>query len=183
MLMIIVRILIANNLQSHHASAACAIRRWTMLCALSGWYSLSPLAKERAQQRAGAALVDAAVDLRSMMAGRLSENARAVLDAPGFRVIGAKIEAADARQRNRRRAHRAGLQRYVQVAIVELLAAEGSRAGAQHEHLGMRCRVAIGFDPVAAGGDDRTVRAQQDRADRDFAEPTGLLGRLKGQRH
>ena len=60
--------------------------------------------------RAGAALGDAAIDFRAVMTARLVEDARAVLDPAAFRVVGAEIEPADARQRDRRGAHRARLQ-------------------------------------------------------------------------
>ena len=52
------------------------------------------------------------------MAGRLAEDARAVLDPAAFGIGRAEVEPADARKRDGRRAHGAGLQRDVEVASV-----------------------------------------------------------------
>ena len=68
------------------------------------------------------------------MAGRRREEAHAVVDRAALGVGRAVIEPADARERDRRRAHRAGLERDMQVAVGEPLGAElavrrrGSRA-------------------------------------------------------
>ncbi len=66
--------------------------------------------EEIPQQRRGAALVDAAIDLGAVVAGGLAEDARALLDAAAFGVLGAEIEPADASKRDCLGAHRTGLQ-------------------------------------------------------------------------
>src|SRR5262249_56338676 len=82
-----------------------------------------PGGEKVAQQRRCVRLADAAVDLRPVQAGGGGEVAHAVLDRAAFRICGAVIEAADARERDRRRAHRAGLERDVEIAVNEPLAA------------------------------------------------------------
>ena len=69
-------------------------------------------------------LLDPAVDLRRVVAGRLIEDARPVLDAAALGIRCAVIEPADARERDRRRAHGARLQRHVEIAAGEPLRAE-----------------------------------------------------------
>ncbi len=113
-----------------------------------------------------------------MMAGRLVEDARAVLHPAALGVVGAEIEAADAGQGNRRGAHRAGLQRDVEVAAVELLLPERGGCGAQHQHLGVLRRVVLDLDAVAGFGDDHAVGPNEHRADRHLAAPTRREGRV-----
>src|SRR5579864_231513 len=94
--------------------------------------------KERAQQRGAAALVEPAINLWPVMAGRLVEDARAMLDTAALRVVGAEIKASDPRQRDRRGAHRTRFEGHVEIATVELFLPERHRPLAQHQHLGMR---------------------------------------------
>ena len=122
--------------------------------------------KEAAQQIAGFALADAAIDFRQVMASRLVENARTVLDAAALRIVGAEIKPADARQGDRCGAHRAGFERHVQIAAGQSLEPEPGGAVAQHQHLGMRGRIAVAFDPVPGGRDDDAGGIEQHRADR-----------------
>ena len=75
--------------------------------------------EEPPQQFAGARRVDAAIDLRAVMAGRLGEEARAVLDRAALGIAGAEIEPAQARERDRGGAHGAGLERDIEIAILE----------------------------------------------------------------
>src|SRR5882724_3159882 len=73
--------------------------------------SLSLRPEERLQQLARPHFADTAMDFRPVVAGRLPEDARPMLDAAPLRVKGAEIESADAGEGNRLRAHRAGLER------------------------------------------------------------------------
>src|SRR5579864_8002081 len=100
--------------------------------------SSPPLPEEAAQQLGPARLVDPAIDLRAVVAGRLLEEARAVLDGAALGIVGAEIEAADARERDRGGAHGAGLERDVEIALLEARPAALRRRVAQHQHLGMR---------------------------------------------
>ena len=90
-----------------------------------------------------------------MIAGRLVEDARPVLDAAALWVVGGEIEPADAGERDRGGAHRARLQRDVEIAIGEPFDAQPGGTGAQYQHLGVRGRIMITLDPVAGGGNDR----------------------------
>ena len=64
---------------------------------LRSW--LPPLLEEGPQQLARLAFGDAAIDLGLMVAGRLAEDARAVLDAAALGIGGAVIDAAAAGRR------------------------------------------------------------------------------------
>ena len=143
----------------------------------------SPPREEPPQQLGRLGLPDAAIDLRRVVAGRLREEARAVLDRAALRVVGREIEAADAGERDRARAHRTRLERHVEVAADEAVVAFRARGLAQSHHLGMRRRIAVAAGGVAGGGDDRAV-ADDDGADRHLAcsgRPPGLgEGRLHG---
>src|SRR6266851_3103167 len=144
---------------------------------------LPPRPKESAQEVAGGAFGDATVDLRAVVAGRLVEDPRAVLDPAAFRIVGGKIEPADPRQADRRGAHRAGLQRHVEIAAGEPLCAEPRGTFAQHQHLGMRGRVVVALDPVAGSGDDVPGDVDQHGADRHLARAAGRDSLIKGARH
>jgi cyclopropane-fatty-acyl-phospholipid synthase len=65
--------------------------------------------EEMAQQVGGGAFGNAAVDFGSVVAGRLVEDARPMLDAAAFWIEGAEIEPPDMREADRRGAHRARL--------------------------------------------------------------------------
>ena len=83
--------------------------------------------KKSSQQRRRLGLADAAIDLGPVQAGRRGEIAHAVLDRAALGIGGAVIEPPDAGERDRRRAHRAGLERHVEIAVDEPLAAERLR--------------------------------------------------------
>src|SRR5260370_227797 len=83
-----------------------------------------PRYKEFAHRLRSAALGDAGVDLGPVMAGRLVEDARTVLDTAAFRIVGGEIKPADAGKTDRRGAHRARLQGDIKIAIGEALRAE-----------------------------------------------------------
>src|SRR5262245_13978728 len=75
----------------------------------------TPQLEKVAQQRRGLAFPDAAIDLGPVQAGRGGEIAHAVLDRAALGIGGAVIDPSDAGERDRRRAHRAGLERHVEV--------------------------------------------------------------------
>src|SRR6267154_5208604 len=117
------------------------------------------------------------------MAGRLLEDARAVLDSAALRIVGGEIKPPDTSERYRRGTHRAGLQRDIEIAPGEPFHAEPGGAGAQGQHLGMGGRVMILLDLVAESRDDRTALIDQHRADRHLAA-LGRRPRLRErQRH
>ena len=124
--------------------------------------------EEIPQQRRRFALADAAIDLRPVMAGRRREEAHAVLHRAALRIGGAVVEPADARKRDRRRAHGAGLERHVEIAVGQPLRAERGGRLPDRQHLGMRGRVAVAQGAVAGARDHRTV-AHDHAADRHLA--------------
>ncbi len=83
--------------------------------------SSAPRLKERAQQLTRRPLADAAIDLRAMVAGRLGEEARAMLDGAALGIAGAEIEPAQPGEGDRRRAHGAGLQRDIEIGPLQPL--------------------------------------------------------------
>src|SRR3984893_8210598 len=144
---------------------------------------LAAVAKEGAQQLAGALLLDAAVNLGPVVGGRLLEEARPVLDCPALWVVGAEIKPAKASQADRRGAHRAWFEGDVEIAIGEVLGAEPRRTSAQHQHLGVCGRIAIGLDPVAGGGENAAVAIDEYGADRHLAARRRRFGFGKGECH
>ena len=117
-----------------------------------------------------------------MMAGRLREEARAMLDRAAFGIGRAEIEAADAGKGDGGGAHGARLERHIEVAIGEPLAAELGAGGADGEQLGMRGRVAQGERAVAGGCQHLAIGAHHHGADRHFAEVARAFGLVEGQR-
>ncbi len=144
---------------------------------------LTAVAKEGAQQLAGALLLDAAVDLGLVVGGRLLEHPRPVLDCPALWVVGAEIKPAQASQADRRGAHRARFERDVEIAIDKTHGAELRGAGAQHQHLGVCGRIAIGLDPVAGGGENAALAIDEHGADRHLAARRCRFGLGKGECH
>jgi len=144
---------------------------------------LTAVAKEGAQQLPGALLLDAAVDLGLVVGGRLLEQPRPVLDCPALWVVGAEIKPANAGKTDRRGAHRARFERDVEIAIDKTHGAELRGAGAQHQHLGVCGRIAIGLGPVAGGGEHLTLAIDEHGADRHLAARRCRFGLGKGESH
>ena len=93
------------------------------------------------------------------------------------------IAAQQASQGDRGGAHRARLEGNVEIALDKMLSAEPGRAGTQHQHFGMRGRVAIGLDPVAGGGEHTAFAIDQDGADRHLATGRRRLGLGESKEH
>src|SRR3546814_2894961 len=85
-----------------------------------------------------------------------------------LRIVGAVIEARDAGVGDRARAHRAGLQRHIEVAAVEALVAELRGGGANRDDFGVRGRIVRFARAVVAFGDELPA-LDHDRADRHLA--------------
>ena len=84
------------------------------------------------------------IDLRRMMAGGLREKARAMLHRAAFGIGRAEIKPADAGEGDGRGAHGARLERHIEIAVDQPLAAELRAGRADGKQLGMRRRVAQG---------------------------------------
>src|SRR3546814_9562928 len=66
--------------------------------------------------------------LRAVVAGRLLEDARAMVDAAALGIVGAVHQPAEPGKADRRRAHRTGLKRHVEIRLRQpLQAAVGDR--------------------------------------------------------
>jgi len=117
-----------------------------------------------------------------MVARRRREKPHAVLNRAAFGIGSAEVEPADTCEGYRRRAHRARLQRHMEIAVGEPLAAERARRRANGDELGMRGGVAIGKRTIAGAG-DHLVIAHDDAADRHLAMRTCGAGFLECDLH
>src|SRR5688572_29488996 len=80
------------------------------------WPDLALALEERLQQRRALHFIQTAEHFRPMMAGRLLEDLRAVLHATALGIAGGEDDAPEPGERDRGRAHRARLQRHVEIA-------------------------------------------------------------------
>src|SRR5215831_3211787 len=103
----------------------------------------APSTKEAAHELGRLVLADAAIDFRPMQAGRVGKIPHTVFDRSTLWIGRSEIEAADACERDRCRAHGARLQRHVEIAIEEPFVAELSRSLSDRQHLGMRSGVMV----------------------------------------
>jgi hypothetical protein len=87
-----------------------------------------------------------------VQAGRLLEQARTVLHGASLGVWRGVIDAGEAGMGDRPGAHRAGLQRHPQVAIVQPLLPQGSGGGANHQHFGMGSGIVQRARAIVRGG-------------------------------
>src|SRR3546814_20869286 len=75
--------------------------------------------------------------LRAVVAGRLLEDARAMVDAAALGIVGAVPQPAEPGKADRPRAHRTGLQLPVEIRLRHPLHAAAGRRGPDREQLGM----------------------------------------------
>jgi len=143
-----------------------------------------PRGEEVAQQGPRPALLDAAIDVRLMVAGRLLEPAGPVLDGAALGVVGAVIDPADAGEADGGGAHGAGFQGNIEIAIRQTRFAQFRRGSADGEDFGMGGRVGILLGTIAGGGQDQAGAAvDHHRAHRHFAALGRSLGLGKGAGH
>ena len=143
---------------------------------------LPPHLEKLLEQRRRLGLADRRIDLRHVVAGRLGKEPHAGIHRAALGIGGAVIEPPDPGERNRARAHRAGLQRDVEVAIDQPLGPDGLGRLPDRQNFGMRGRIAVGQGPVAGGG-DHLVTPDDDASDRNFAGFSGVFGRFERQIH
>ena len=104
-----------------------------------------------------------------------------VLDRAGHACLvvpRAKDHALQTRQNDRASTHRAGLEGYVERAIVQPPTIEFGGSFAYRENLGVSGRVLIADCSVAGGGDDRAI-ADNYGANGDFVALHGLAGKVE----
>ena len=99
---------------------------------------------------------------------RLLEQSRPMRRRATFGIGRAVIEPPDARMGNCARAHRAGLQRYVEIAAVQPIRAERSCGIADCGDFGMGGRIVIG-DRTVAAAPDNFASLHDDGTDGNFA--------------
>src|SRR5450755_675047 len=144
--------------------------------------SLPPHPEKILQQGRRLGFTDGRVHLRHMMAGWLPEEPHAGFHRAALGVGRAVIEPADARERDRARAHGAGLQRDVEVAIDQPLGADDLGRLPDRHDFRMRGGIAIGQGPVGGRGDDLVI-PDDDASDRHFAGFSSIFRRFQRQIH
>src|ERR1039457_2626575 len=90
-------------------------------------HALAPRGEEVAQQSRAFAFADAAIDFRPVMAGGLRKEPHAIFHRPAFWIARAEIKPPDTRERHCRRAHGAGLQRHIEIAVGKPLTTQRGR--------------------------------------------------------
>src|SRR5438270_6359900 len=100
-----------------------------------------------------------------MMAGGRGKKSHAGLDRAALRIGRAVIQPPDPRKRDRARAHRAGFESYVEVAIGQPLGADGLGGLPDRQYLGMGAWIAVGQGTVTGAGDDLMI-PHDDASDR-----------------
>ena len=83
--------------------------------------SCSPDGKERSQQFCRFHFSDSCIDFRNMVACWLRKKTSAMLDSAAFRIGCAIIQPFEPREGNGSRAHCAGFQRHMQIAVCKPL--------------------------------------------------------------
>ena len=114
----------------------------------------------------------------------MGKDPRAMRDAARFRIPGAIIELRNAGQRERRGAHRAGLERHIEaVAGGQAFAAQPRTGRAQREDLGMRRGIVELAGAIARPRHHLTLRIGDHRAHRHLAAGGGGARLLERDRH
>lgn len=119
-----------------------------------------------------------------MMAGRLLEPAGSMFDRAAFGVIGAVIDAADARETDGGGAHGAGLQGNVEIAVRQARLAYGLGGGPDSDDFGMRRRIRVLLGTVAGRGQHLPgATVDHHGAHRHLAAPRRNFGLGESARH
>lgn len=128
--------------------------------------------------------MDAAVNLWTVMAGRVAKNARPVLDPAALGIVSAVIKPADPREGNRGGTHGARLESHVKITLRQPRRAEALSPGLQNTHLGMAGCIVVLLGTVAGGRNDlSTPVIDQHRADRDFPRRAGRARDIQRLNH
>ena len=119
-----------------------------------------------------------------MVTGGLAEKARPAIHRAALQVGRAVIKPADTRKRNRRRAHRTGLQRHEQIKPAKPWALPRCTGCPDHKHLRMGGRIAQFPVAIMCRRDNFTrLGVDQHRPDRHLTALRGCGGFLERQRH
>lgn len=109
---------------------------------------------------------DAIIDLRHMVALRMSENPRAMSHATRFWVRGPVVQARNPRGRDGRGAHRARFQRDVDIMTGQPFAFRCGTGFPDYQYLRMCSWIAQLACTVAGLRDHSTIRSDKNRANR-----------------
>jgi 23S rRNA pseudouridine2605 synthase len=120
--------------------------------------------------------------LRGVMAGGLGEKTRPVLHRPALRVGRPPIKPAQARERDRRRAHRTGLKRHIEIAADKPFRAQRLAGSANRQDFGVRGRVLQFQRSIPRPRQDHAV-AQNNRAHGHLTARTRRLRVVERKRH
>jgi hypothetical protein len=126
--------------------------------------------------------VDAVINLWRVMALGLRKDPRSLRDAAGFRVCGPIVKPGDTGIGYGRGAHRARLQRHIQIAACQPFLYQGGAGSADRQHLGVSSWV-MQFACSVTGLRQHPVRANNDSAHGDLAAGTGGARLVKGDLH
>jgi hypothetical protein len=124
--------------------------------------NLTPVLEKSSEQVRRLRVSDPAIHLRGVVAGRLVEEADAMLDGARLFVGGAKIKPGNPREGDRAGAHRAGFEGNVEMATDQTFALKLCGCGAENEDFGMSGGIAALDGAIAVLGQDRAVRADND---------------------
>ena len=144
----------------------------------------SQIAKKLLQDGLRLAFADALIDLRRVEAGRRVKKAPIMGDRTRLEIGSAIIKPPDAGERNRRRAHRAGFQRDIKVALGQPRHFQRRKASFEGEHFGMSGRVFEMAHLVSGLSDDAAAHALDEAGtDRHFIKCGGLLSLFQRDVH
>src|SRR5664279_3435452 len=116
------------------------------------------------------------------MAGRRRKKSHAGIHRATLGIGRAVIQPPDPCKRNRAGAHRARLQRDIEVAIDQPLGADGLGGLPDRQDFSMGGRIAVGQGAVAGRG-DHLVIPDNDASNRNFARFSGVFRRFQRQIH
>lgn len=126
--------------------------------------------------------MEPAINFRRVVTGGLRKESWSMVNRAAFRIARTEIQTANTGKRNRARAHRAGFERHIEIAIGEPFAPEFARSLAQNQNFGMGCGVVVGYGSVTGLGNDPPFMKKHG-ADRHFTLIRCRTGRLKRMVH
>lgn len=146
--------------------------------------ALTQTRKEILQQGCTRGLFEAADDFWRVVTGRLAEDTRAVFHTAALRIISPKNQPANARKRYGLRAHGAGLQGHIQVAVGQTRCFQFFRRRPERQNFGMARRITILLHTVGGTCQD-AARGHLDhnRSDRHFTVGRGETRFFQRLRH
>src|SRR6185312_11281695 len=128
------------------------------------------------------ALTQAPVNLRRVVAGGRAEEARPVVDGPALGIGRRVIEPAQAGERDRARAHRAWLERHIEIAADKPFRSDPGGGLAEGDHFRVSGRIAK-LSRAVSGARDHYALANKRGPNRRFAATLGRPRLGEGAAH